>query len=311
MPRKWSSQYYSKFCAFPEFIPFQMNLPSEDTIVNKAGGISFEHYCDSAPAGPVGQVFVNPHFVHKKSTAFDFSYNSAEGKYNFQGKLELQKNQMMAKLNVEEDLGGYPVAFLLGADVPVDAPQSTKAVELAVRTAKGKAQVGVRAKLGFQGALWNSTPKIECVYALSSKVKAGVHVQLNDALNGLSAYEGRVHAREAGVLGCLKLDGVKQTALATVQLPKQEVAGHGVTITGQAEMSAAGVKDAKIVAEVGVKKNLNLKLKGEMSGQATASVIFGGLAGGYDLTLGVTRTAGGKAQFGALLQHGYYSFMGW
>eukprot|EP01062_Namystynia_karyoxenos_P005148 TRINITY_DN11811_c0_g1_i1.p1 TRINITY_DN11811_c0_g1~~TRINITY_DN11811_c0_g1_i1.p1 ORF type:complete len:354 (+),score=160.27 TRINITY_DN11811_c0_g1_i1:97-1062(+) len=319
-PRKWSSLYYSKFCAFPEFIPFQMNFPSEDTMVSKPGGVSYENYMDPGPAGPMGKFFVNPHFVHNKSTALDFSYNQPEGKYNFQGKAELKKGLMMAKLNIEQEFMDLPWGFLLSSDLPLSTAPEPDHLEVAARTAKGCMQFGVRAAVK-KGKGLTMPPKLECVTQVNKQVKAGVHLQLGNSLQDLQSCEFRAHMSKNDYTGCVQAVALDSkdgpSALVTLRtpafkLPDCSYCTPKVVFTAQGKFKAAGPpQEAKVVAEVDMCKDMALKFKGDMNQQCTASVIFHNLPGNHSLTLGATRTGSGKLQFGALLQHGYYSFLGW
>jgi len=321
-PPKWSGLAFDKFCAFPEFIPFQMNLPSEDTMVNKAGGINFDYFTNGGAAGPVGKPFVNAHFLSNKSEALDFSWNSDDMKYNFQGKLEMKKKLMMEKLNIEHEIAGRPLGVLIGADLPLDNPAGFDKIDFGVRTAEGKIQAGFRTKLqvaGFQA----EEPKLELGYQVTDAIKAGFQFGYkNDDKVTKEIIGFRAHARESGftLTAHVQLKAKKfDEATFTCMAPKFTCPGleKPLVLTTQVKLQDTKVTEMKLVAETKLYDGLDLKLKASKApkhpeGQVTVSTIFRKLPGDYDLTLGATcNLKDNKLQYGALLQHGYYSFVGW
>lgn len=203
------------------------------------------------------------------------------------------------------------VGFLIGADIPLSSgfPAGPKDIELAARSAEGSLQYGVRAKMGQGG--FTMQPKLEAVYAVNSKVRTGVHFQLPE--KGQAAkVQARLHWKQCGASGALWYEHNKQHLCKTVMFPKQTLGGYGVTLTAQLKYFLNGdAPQPKVVADVEVSDAVALKLKGDISKSAfTVSTILKNLAGGMDLTVGVTSEAG-KLRYGMSLAHGYYSFMGW
>lgn len=324
MPRKWSGLAFEKFCAFPEFIPFQMNLPSEETIVNKPGGINFDYFTAGGAAGPVGKVFVNPHFVSNKSEAFDFSWNSEDMKYNFQGKLEMKKKVMMEKLNIEHEIAGRPLGVLIAADLPFENPAGCEKLDIGVRSAEGQIQAGFRTKVKVAGFELDE-PKLElgCQVTDALKVGAQLAYKFDKETKGTDQLIGfRAFTKEAGftVAAHVQLKAKQfDEATITCMAPKFTcpVIEKPLVLTGQVKVQGTKVTEMKAVAETKICDGFDLKFKASKApkheqGQLTLSTIFRKIPGDFDLTLGATCNMKDYGiQYGALLQHGYYSFVGW
>jgi len=132
----------------------------------------------------------------------------------------------------------------------------------------------------------------------------------------------RAHARESGftLTAHVQLKAKKfDEATFTCMAPKFTCPGleKPLVLTTQVKLQDTKVTEMKLVAETKLYDGLDLKLKASKApkhpqGQVTVSTIFRKLPGDYDLTLGATcNLKDNKLQYGALLQHGYYSFVGW